>query len=320
MTEVRRLNVSFLSEGVRCSAWLYLPDHGRPAPVMVIGHGLGAVRAMQLGAYAERFRDAGYACLVFDYRHFGDSDGQPRQILDVRKQLQDWQSAIDFIQTRPEVNRNRVILWGTSFAGGHVIASGARNKQVAAVIAQCPFTDGLASSLAVSPISSIKVTTLALIDQVRSWLGCSPLLIATSGVPHSAGLMTAPDAMPGYLKLVPEGVFFPNKVAARIALQITTYFPGREAKNLSCPTLFCVCEPDTVAPSKATLRHALKAKQGQINLYREGHFDIYFGEAFERVVSDQLDFLRRNVPLSLPALSNASDIHTRPVETARTTG
>ena len=304
MTEHNRLNVSFLSHGQRCSAWLYLPVSDRPAPVMVIGHGLGAVRAMRLGAYAERFRAAGYACLVFDYRHFGDSEGQPRQLLSVKKQLQDWQSAIGFVQGRPEVDGSRVILWGTSFAGGHVIATGAKNKQVAAVISQCPFTDGLASSLAASPISSIKVTMLAVIDQVKSWFGGAPLLVATSGIPHSAALMTAPDAMPGYLKLVPKGVAFPNKVAARIALQITTYFPGRLARDLACPTLFCVCEPDTVAPSKATLRHALKARHGQINLYREGHFDIYFGEAFEQVVSDQLDFLRRNVPTSLQTTSS----------------
>lgn len=295
-----RLDVSFSSGGLQCHAWLYVPEGKRPAPVIVMGHGLGAVRAMRLADYAERFRAAGYACLVFDYRHFGDSEGQPRQLLDVKKQLQDWQSAIDFIQKRPEVDGTKVVIWGTSFGGGHVIATGANNPQLAAVIAQCPFTDGLASSLAVSPITSLKVTGVAILDQVGSWFGAKPLLVATSAPPNATGLMTAPDAMSGYLQLVPKGVSFPNKVAARIALQITTYFPGRKAKGIACPTLFCVCEPDTVAPSKATLRHALKAPKGQINLYREGHFDIYFGDSFERVLSDQLAFLRRHVPTPSP--------------------
>ena len=84
---MNRLDVEFLAEGSRCKAWLYLPKTKKPAPVIVMAHGLGSTRVMRLGAYAERFRDLGYACLVFDYRHFGDSEGEPRQLLDVNKQL-----------------------------------------------------------------------------------------------------------------------------------------------------------------------------------------------------------------------------------------
>lgn len=296
MHSKQRIDVTFTSGGERCSAWLYLPESKQPAPVIVMGHGLGAVRAMRLANYADRFQAAGYACLVFDYRHFGDSEGQPRQLLDIKKQQQDWQAAIDFIQKRPEVDGQQVVLWGTSFGGGHVIAVGAANHQVAAVIAQCPFTDGLSSALATSPISSMQVTALAILDQIGSWLGFRPILVATSGRPHSAGLMTAPDAMPGYLKLVPPGANFPNKVAARIALYIISSTPGRKAIKLQCPVLFCVCEPDTIAPSKATLKHAIRAPKSQINLYREGHFEIYVGEPFERVISDQINFLKHCVP------------------------
>ncbi|MDL2424944.1 CocE/NonD family hydrolase, partial [Pseudomonas sp. BAgro211] len=87
----------------------------------------------------------GYACLVFDYRHFGDSEGMPRQLLDVKKQLQDWKAAVAFVRTQKEVNGRRVILWGTSFSGGHVLSTAAEDMQVAAVVSQCPFTDGVAS-------------------------------------------------------------------------------------------------------------------------------------------------------------------------------
>lgn len=296
MKQANRLDVTFTSGGLRCSAWLYLPAGKQRAPVIVMGHGLGAIRAMGLSTYAERFRAAGYACLVFDYRHFGDSEGQPRQLLDIKKQREDWQAAIDFIQKHPDVDGSKVVLWGTSFAGGHVIAMGADNKQVAAVISQCPFTDGLASGLASSPVSSVQVTALAILDQVGAWLGARPILVALAGKPHSAGLMTAPDAWAGYLQLVPSGLDFTNKVAARVALRIISSFPGRRAGELACPVLFCVCEPDSIAPSRATLKHAVKAPKGQINLYREGHFDIYVGEPFERVVRDQISFLKRNVP------------------------
>jgi dienelactone hydrolase len=293
-----RLDVRFPSQGEQCSAWLYLPVAKRPAPVIVMAHGLGGTRVMRLDAFAERFCAAGYACLVFDYRHFGDSDGQPRQLLDVQKQLQDWKAAIAFARSRHDVDASRVVIWGTSFGGGHVLATAAEDPKLAAVISQCPFTDGLASSLALNPASSLKVTALAMRDQIGAWLGAEPVMVNTAGHPGEAALMTAPDAMPGYLGLLPSGRTgeFPNYVAARFGLQIIRYFPGRRAANIRCPVLFCVCEGDSVAPAAATLRHARRAPKGEVKKYADGHFDIYVGEAFERVVADQIAFLRRTVP------------------------
>lgn len=296
---MNRLDVQFPSGGDLCSAWLYLPDTPH-APVIVMAHGLGAVRTMRLDAFAERFCQAGYACLVFDYRHFGDSGGTPRQLLDVNKQLQDWHAAMAFARSRPDVDGSQLILWGTSFSGGHVIAAGAADGQVAAVVSQCPFTDGLASTLALGPISGAKVSALAILDVIGSVFGASPVMVATSGQPYSAALMTAPDAAPGYRAIMPTGQPIPNEVAARFGLQILTYYPGRRAAELSCPTLFCVCEKDSVAPASRTLRHVSKAPQGRIKSYAEGHFDIYVGPAFEKVVADQIDFLQRTVPVAAP--------------------
>ena len=87
-----------------------------------------------------------------------------------------------------------------------------------------------------------------------------------------------------------------NDVPARVALTIPFAAPGRRTRDVSCPILFCVCEHDTVAPAKATLRHAAKAPRGEIRTYNAGHFDIYTGDLFEHVIADQLDFLKRHVP------------------------
>lgn len=293
---INRKEVEFLSDGLKCRAWLYVPEGGLNRPVVILGHGLGAVREMRLDAYAERFCAEGYAALVFDYRHFGSSEGEPRQLLDIKRQLRDWESALRFVRSRSDVDGSRIVVWGSSFGGGHVIVTAARDKNVAAVISQCPFTDGFSSSLAMDIRSSLKVTGLALLDKVGSWLGFSPVMVASTGKPNSAALLTAPDAESGYLNLVPEGTGFKNYVAARVALDIVRYFPGKSAAKIKCPALFCVCEKDSVAPSGATLRHVRKAPLGEIVLYPNGHFDIYVGEAFERVIADQIGFLKRHVP------------------------
>ena len=295
----QRLDVEFLSGGITCRAWLYLPAADTPRPVIVMAHGLGGTKVMRLDAFAERFSAAGYACLVFDYRHFGDSDGQPRQLLDVNKQLEDWKAAVSYARACPQVDGRRVVLWGTSFSGGHVLSTAAAVPGIEAVISQCPFTNGLASGLALNPVSSLKVTARALRDQVGSWLGQAPVMVSTAGQAGEAALMTAPDVIPGYLGLLSaqDAAVFRNEVAARFGLQIIRYFPGLKTPKIACPVLFCVCDTDSVAPAGPTLLHARRAPQGEIKRYPDGHFDIYVGEAFERVVKDQIEFLRRRVPV-----------------------
>jgi pimeloyl-ACP methyl ester carboxylesterase len=295
----QREDVQFTSGGDRISAWLYRPSNGvagAPAPLLVMAHGLGAVRTMRLDAYAERFSAAGYACLVFDYRNFGDSDGQPRQVLDVDMQLADWAAAVAYARTLDGIDRDRIGLWGTSFGGGHVIATAARLPGIAAAVAQCPFTDGIASVRTISgPLITARITARAVRDVVGARLGKPPVMVATAGQPGEIALMNAPDAYAGYLRLVPEGAELLNEVAARIGLKVITYRPGRLTAKITCPILFCVCETDSVAPAGATLRYAAKAPRGEVRTYPEGHFEIYVDDAFERVVADQLAFLDKHL-------------------------
>ena len=102
-----RTDVRFPSGDSECAAWLYTPPGaGRsPLPVVVMAHGLGAVREMRLDAFAERFAAAGYAVLVFDYRHFGASGGEPRQLLSVRRQRADWRAAVAYARGRDDLDR-----------------------------------------------------------------------------------------------------------------------------------------------------------------------------------------------------------------------
>ena len=149
-----RSELYFQSGDARCHGWLYMPDgtssEARP-PIIVMAHGLGAVKALRLSAFAERFQAKGYACLVFDYRHFGESEGEPRELLSLDRQREDWRSAVAFARSLSEVDARRVVVWGTSFGGGHAIVTAADDADIVAAIAQCPFTDGLASARQISP-------------------------------------------------------------------------------------------------------------------------------------------------------------------------
>ncbi len=140
-THARR-DVAFNSSGDECRAWLFLPEAERP-PLVILGHGLGATREYGLEPYARRFADAGIAALLFTYRHFGDSGGEPRQLLDIERQLDDWAAALAYARTLDGIDTARIALWGTSFGGGHVLVAAARDGDVAAVVSHAPSPTGL---------------------------------------------------------------------------------------------------------------------------------------------------------------------------------
>jgi uncharacterized protein len=290
-----RHDVSFASGEDICAAWLYTPAGVIAPPVVILGHGLGATREMRLDAFAERFAQAGIAALAFTYRHFGDSGGQPRQLLSIKRQLADWDAAIAYVKARHDVDGARIAVWGSSFGGGHSITVASRHPELRAAVAQCPFTDGLASALALGPAASLKVLPTVAKD-CASIIGCrAPRMIPLAGPPGSIALMNAPDALPGYEALQPAGTTFRNEVAARVTPTIMAYRPGRAAKKINFPILFCVSNTDTVTPPTQTLRYARTAPRGEIKRYDAGHFDFYLGEAFEVLVRDQVEFLTRHL-------------------------
>lgn len=296
-----RTDLAFRSGDGTCAAWLYEPTTPTTSAVgrsvIVMAHGLGGVKEMRLDAFAERFTAAGYACLVFDYRHFGASSGEPRQLLDIDRQLEDWRAAVAHARTLGGIDPDRVVVWGTSFGGGHAIVTAADDHRIAAAIAQCPFTDGLASTRAIPPGTSAKVTARALRDVAGARLGRRPVMVPTYGPPGSTALMTSPDSAEGVRALIPDGFDVRSDVAARFALDIVRHFPGRRAKDVTCPILFAICESDSVAPPGPTRKYAARAPRGEVTLHQAGHFDIYVGEDFERNVADQLGFLARHVPV-----------------------
>jgi fermentation-respiration switch protein FrsA (DUF1100 family) len=295
-----RAEVSFGSRGATCRAWRYTPEgssDGRLRPCVVMAHGFGATRDASLEPYAERFAAAGMHVLLFDYRHFGASEGEPRQLLSVRRQLQDYEAAVHFAHALSGVDANRVAVWGTSFSGGHALVTAATVPGVAAAVCQCPMMDGLAAVMNIlkyaGPGQLLRLTGHGLWDMALAPFGRAHY-VPTVGKPGTLAVMTSDDADEGYRKLAPPGFRF--EVAARIGLTAGLYRPVRYASRVRCPVLVQVCERDSVAPVASTEQVIrLLGSRGEARRYPIGHFEPYFGADFERSVSDQLAFLQRHL-------------------------
>lgn len=294
-----RSDVSFPSGKEQCRGWLYRPAASEtPPPVIVMAHGLGGVKEMRLDAFAERFAHAGYACVVFDYRNFGASDGRQRQLLSIRSELEDWRSAVRYARSLHGIDRTRVVVWGTSFGGGLALRTAADDGHVAALIAQCPFTDGISSASQLALRTSLPLLWRGVVDAATAPWRSQPLTAATAGRPGTVAFMTGHDSLEGYLALTRHAPTFRNRIGARFALHLPFFWPGRSARRLRCPSYFALCATDTVAPATASVRHARRSSLAQVKLYPYGHFDVYVGAAFELVARDYVAFLHRHVPVT----------------------
>ncbi|MFP5384249.1 MAG: alpha/beta hydrolase [Gammaproteobacteria bacterium] len=298
-----RENIEFTSEGTICRGWLDRPDNAAgTTPLVLMAHGFGATRDMHLEQYAQRFNAIGCATLLFDYRNFGASDGQPRAWLDPDREIADWQAALAFARTLPGIDRRRIVLWGTSFAGGLVISVAGRDRPapgeaIAATISQCPMLDGLASGLEVARYAGVgalaRLSAIGMADAAGALLGRPPRYIPIVAKPGEVGAMTTADAWDGYLKLVTPG--FRNEVTARTTLKVPLFRPIQDAPNVKCPALFVVCTKDSVAPAAIAEKAAGRIPKAEVVRFPVGHFDVYFGPDFERSVGAMEDFLRRHI-------------------------
>jgi pimeloyl-ACP methyl ester carboxylesterase len=284
-----RTDVTFSSGGERCAAWLYRPEHATAC--VVLAHGWTGVREQRLGAFAEHFARAGLAALVFDYRHFGASEGEPRSLLDISRQLADWRSAVAYASGIEGIDPSAVALWGSSFSGGHVIEVAAGDSRIAAVVAQVPFVDGLANLLRLGRRHALRLTVEGLRDQLGAFAGRAPHMVASVGPPGSTAVMNSPDAEPGFRALNPPGLGWPNQAAARITLRVGSYRPIRKVGRVRCPILFALANDDVVTPPDLAAKAAGRAPRAELRRYPGGHFDPYVGELFERVVADETEFL-----------------------------
>ena len=301
--EYSRSDEWFDSEGLRCAVAVFRPAAATTdTPAVVMAHGFGTPRALRLYSYADAFARAGYTVLVFDYRHFGDSEGEPRQLLDIAKQQQDYRNAIAYARSLDGVDSRRIVGWGTSFAGGHVLTLAGTGENFAAVIAQVPHVSGPAAVRATGLRSTLRVLPSAVIDQGRAVLRLSPRYIDSVGRPGDVAVMTTPDAMDARDRLFAASGLkdgdYPEYVAARILLRIGLYSPGRTAGAIRCPAVVQIMSGDAVTPASVALKAASKIPGVTVHIHPGGHFDPYVEPMFPTVIEEQLAFLRTAVPLA----------------------
>lgn len=286
--------VRFASDDMRCAATLYLPaDAEKPAPGVMMGNGFANVRQMYLPEYAQALAVAGFAVLAIDYRFLGESEGEPRQQVLPESQCDDLLNAMSWLCQRPEVDPDRLGLWGTSFAGGHALRIAAYDRRVKAVVAQVPAI-GLWRYLRRSDLS-VREAFLAealahRLDFARTG---QARMLAITGPDDTESILGA-TGFDWHRRNEQSHPTFRNAIAAHSLDRIVAYDPGAFVKDISpTPLMMILADNDTTTPSdvaRAVFDRAGHPKQ--LIEFTGGHYDVYDDDtAKQRCIATTAAFL-----------------------------
>ncbi|HEY7432993.1 MAG TPA: alpha/beta fold hydrolase [Streptosporangiaceae bacterium] len=292
-----REKVRFASGGTECAALHYRGTNGG---CVIMAGGAAVTKEPGTDLFARRFHDAGFSVLAFDHRHFGESGGQPRQVIRIGEQLDDWQAAIGFAASLPGVDPTRIAVWGFSLAGGHAFRLAAAHPELAAVVAQTPLADGRAVApnalRHMTPLALLRLTAMGVADAAGRLLRRPPLLVPLAGEPGSVATLTTPDALDGAHALSPGNKYpdWQQAVAASWVLRAGFYRPGRYASRVRCPLLVVACEQDQTVLAGPAVAAAGRAPRGELVRLPGGHYAPFLG-GHEQAVAAELSFLRRHL-------------------------
>lgn len=274
--------VEFASGSGRCSAWSF-PAREPATTCVVMANGFSLTKHDGLVAYAEAFSEAGADVLAFDYRHFGDSPGMPRQRLRIAEQREDWRSAVRYARQEHQ----HVVTWGFSLGGGLALLHAATDGAVDAVIAVNPLADGMHRART-TPLSLL----VRLMPAVVADLAGRTTNVPVAGPPGARAAMNRPGEADGFAAVVGPGSPWRNEVSAGVLVQTPWVRPHRHAERLKCPVWLCLSERDDSVSPRAIEQIAARAPHAQLRRYPHGHFGPLALEVAAAVAAHQVDFLR----------------------------
>lgn len=306
---VRVERVRFASEGgVECAGLFYLPaqrDTEKPLPAVVMAHGFSLVKEAYLPQYAERFAEEGMAVLLFDYRFFGESGGEPRQQLIPAEQIKDYRNAITWVSQRPEVDANRIGIWGTSYSGGHVLHIAAIDRRVKAVVSQVPTINGWRGLERKIGPEKMKTFINNLIDyRVSRYNGGEQRYLAVVSNTGEPAAQPSPEAFAWFTHMGKEvAPTWENRITLESMEHYVEYDPAGLIDIISpTPLLMIVAVADKVTPPDLAIEaFETRAREPKELVKIEGgHFDVYQGPLFSAAADPAAAWFAKHL---LPAQS-----------------
>jgi hypothetical protein len=296
-----RQDITFKSAGLTLVGWLYVPDGlkaGEKRPAIVMAHGWSAVKEMYLDAFAAKFANGGFVVTVFDYRNFGDSEGEPRSHIDPHMQHEDYKNAITWTMRQPLVDPARIGLWGSSYSGAHVIHLAAFDRRVKCAVAQVPLVNAMDNFRRLVRADQFPAT--------QAWLAADRMEQYTTGKINYLPVV-APQGQPAALPTQDSYDWFiqtgqtrapkwKNEQTVRSLELALEYNPAASIHLISpTPLMMIVAQNDGLTPTDLAIEAFGRAREPkQLMIIPGGHFDAYVA-GFETASTPALNWFKQHL-------------------------
>jgi uncharacterized protein len=295
-------DVTFPSKGLNCAGWLYVPDDlggGERRPAIVMAHGFSALKEMYLANFAERFEEAGFVVLVFDYRFFGDSEGEPRGHLIPAEQHEDYKNAISWISQRPEVDPTRIGVWGSSYSGAHVLHLAAFDRRIKCAVSQVPLVDGWANAQRLMrPDAFAGFQQMLADDRARRYAGEESLKIPVVAPEGEPSALPTPDSYEWFTEtgqtIAPN---WRNEVSLESMEAFLEYNPAANIHRISpTPLLMVVAGTDRLTPTDLAVAAYERALEPKSLVITNGpHFSAYTEPGLSETAPPAVEWFERHL-------------------------
>jgi len=298
------------------AADFYIPKTNNKSAVIIMAHGFAGLCQFKLIQYAQRFAQAGYAVILFDYRYWGGSTGKPREMISINYQLstinyqlstinyqlstinyqlEDWKTMIQYASTCKFIDNRRIVLWGTSLSGGYALSLASELKNIQAIMVQIPYVDG-AETAKLYPLQRYpQALKLSSQDYMGSKMGLNPKRLPVVDQ-YKLCFMPTADSYYGYLSIVNPDYYWSGEVPARVFFNLMRYRPIQLVRQINIPVLFIAAQHDSLIPIESSREAATNiAPFVSYHEWDMKHFDIYHGSWFEKAVTTQLEFLHQHI-------------------------
>jgi fermentation-respiration switch protein FrsA (DUF1100 family) len=275
-----RQNIEFPSRGLLCRGWLYVPDglaEAQTAPGIVMAHGFAGVKEMGLAGFAKRFAAAGFVTLVFDYRFWGESEGEPRNQIFALEMVEDYRNGITWLSDRSEVDPQRIGVWGISYSGGLCLYVGTHDKRVKAVVAQVPSTLNPESRRKRDPATWDRLGELVIQDRVRRYKTGSPNYIKVVAPEGEPCVLPFKDAYEWYMAFRELAPNWKNEITIE-SLEKVREFDPVSLIHLMAPTALLLIpgEYDDLIPIEFVKEAYEKAREPKgLSALPITHFEVF---------------------------------------------
>ncbi|MFC3395561.1 UilS family quorum-quenching N-acyl-homoserine lactonase [Brenneria rubrifaciens] len=257
------------------------------APVIILCHGFCGIQEILLPPFAESFAHSGFCTVTFDYRGFGASTGERGRLVPAM-QIEDILTVVEWVKDQPNIDKNRIGLWGTSLGGCHVFGAAAKHPDIKCIVSQMAFADGeeiVTGKMSVEEKTGFMATLNKMAEKQRAtgkemFVGITRVLSDEESKAFFEANKTRYPAMD-------------IKIPFLTVRETLQYKPAENARLVTCPTMVVVAGNDTVnAPEQGrALYEAVKANKKHLHVEEEArHYDMYSGEHFDRVVNVQTDW------------------------------